>query len=259
MKKALYPAKNISCENVHLTTNSKVGSNVMTINFLPGGNPLIKKDGTVLTDIPGTCDGVCDSCENNGCYAVRDAKFHHNSVLPAVIENTLLLRNNIVELSNQIITALKNDQSIKMIRWHASGEIDSLAHWQMILGIAHIFPDRLFYIYTKRFEIVCPWLDNNNLPKNLILNFSVWHEYGLHEYLKYAHKENVKAFAFVDGQFDYESHGLHIETMCPAYIIDGYYKNGNKRVKRIDGMKCGICKNRCNCKGGFKVCGCIDH
>ena len=61
MKKAMYSATNIPCENVHLTTNSKVGSNVMTINFLPGGNPLIKKDGTVKGELARGVDKNLDA------------------------------------------------------------------------------------------------------------------------------------------------------------------------------------------------------
>ena len=68
--------------------NRKVGKGIYTINLLAGDTPLIKMDGTQLTNISGTCSGCCSNCKGD-CYAIRTQIFRNNNI-PYWADNTIL-------------------------------------------------------------------------------------------------------------------------------------------------------------------------
>ena len=87
---------------IHVTGgNAKIGKGVFNISLLPSDEPPTKKDGTILTNITGTCKGCCDGCKHD-CYAVKQAVYHHNSVVTAWGENTILARENMPEFFHQL-------------------------------------------------------------------------------------------------------------------------------------------------------------
>ena len=173
MKEAIYNIKN---NTIHISNgNHKLGRGLYNINLLPGDGPLYKKDGTLLTNVHGTCGGVCDGCKQY-CYAMRDTTRYHNTCIPAQGENKLLAVNNIKKYFGQLVEFLtQNQKKVKVFRFHSSGEIPSFQYFLEMNKLAAKFPKVHFYCYTKRFNI----LENytaiyGNVSKNLVVNCSEW-------------------------------------------------------------------------------------
>lgn len=188
--------------------NNKIGKGIWSFSTLPGNSDhmlfLSKNENELLTDIPGTCSKYCEGCAKDGaCYAWRDAKLHHNAVIRAWAENTVLLRNGKVwkllndflneknkkaqkilataseagTLNDDIIQQATDVAVVKTFRINVSGEIEDpedLIHWNAI-ALAH--PETTFGIYTKNFDALATYLDTfgNDGASNLVINVSEWH------------------------------------------------------------------------------------
>ena len=153
--------------------NSKLGKGVYAFNTLPGDKPLSTKDKGQLTNVYGTCGGCCDGCEKF-CYAVNDARRFHNTCIPSLGKNTVIMRNNLdngfKQLRQEIVA-----KKVKVLRWHSSGEIMSYDYLLRMVDIARDFPDMKCYVYTKRFAWVEQYLKENGMfPDNFICNISEW-------------------------------------------------------------------------------------
>lgn len=115
-------------------------------------------------------------------------------------------------------------------RFNQSGELENRAEFEGMCGIAVDHNGTPFYIYSKMFDLLTEMLLNGEVPKNMTVNFSIWHEQGIEEFLKVAHLPNVKAFVYCDknsdpvngwGPEEYALHGINIDTWCKAYGTDG--------------------------------------
>lgn len=174
MSNVLYPMAYEEGMKISLVKgNSKLGKGVYAFNLLPGAEPLSTKTKGKLTDIRGTCGGCCDGCENY-CYAVRDAKLYHNTVIPSVAKNTLIMRNDMdgcfKQLKEQLVSKKAN-----ILRYHSSGEIETYDQLLHMVRLATEMPQVKFYFYTKRFNILENYLKRNDkLPDNLVANVSEW-------------------------------------------------------------------------------------
>lgn len=212
--------------------NGKTGDEVHIFNTLPGEHPLTLKDGTVLTDIIGTCKGCCDGCEDL-CYAVGYTKRHHNTVIPAAAKNTLMVRNDLEGTFEQIQLYCKLKHP-KYFRFHSSGEIESYEYLLKMVELAEACPEVQYYFYTKRFAWVEKYLkEHGKFPKNLVCNISEWEDntngYDL---------PGLNRFVYDDGTHpEYESL-IH----CPAVAKGGYHT----------GITCSQC-GRCARNHGKKV------
>lgn len=174
MEKVLYeinydPAMTISL----VKGNSKLGKGVFAFNLMPGSKPIATKDKGQLTNVWGTCNGCCDGCEGN-CYAVRDARLHHNSVIPSVGKNTVIMRHDMDKGFKQIKEELTK-KKVKVLRWQSSGEIMNYNYLLHMVKLAVEFPSVQFYFYTKRFAFMEQYLKEcGELPDNLTCNISEW-------------------------------------------------------------------------------------
>ena len=133
--------------------NSKIGKTIYNFSTLPGNenNLLQLKDGTLLTNVPGTCSKHCENCFHSGCYAVNSARLHSNVVIKAWGENTLLLRKGIIwDKIDSYIN--KNQKKIKLWRINVSGEIGSVQEFEKWNNIAAKYPQIQFGLYTKNYE-----------------------------------------------------------------------------------------------------------
>ena len=191
MMKPLYVIK-LNEAKLHISKgNSKLGKGIYSFSTLPGNKDHLLYIGnkTLLTDVPGTCSKYCDGCAKDGaCYAWRDAKLHHNAVIKAWAENTILLRNKPDDLMNQIdqFIAAKNkkyaaskdekDLRVKTWRWNVSGEIEGIHHLKLMNDIAFKHPEVMFGIYTKNFDVLEEFLSGDNkIANNFVINISEWH------------------------------------------------------------------------------------
>lgn len=218
--------------------NSKLGKGVYAFNLLPGDEPISTKDKGQLTNVSGTCGGCCDGCKNY-CYAISDARRYHNTCIPSLAKNTLIIRHDMDKGFNQIKDEIVNKKA-KVLRWHSSGEIETYDYLLHMVKLAVELSDVKFYFYTKRFEFVEKYLNEcGELPENLICNISEW-------------KGNTKGFN-LDGlnKFVYDDGTdplLQSIPHCPA--VD---KNGHKT-----GISCDQCK-RCFSRNDGHVAAVYSH
>lgn len=217
--------------------NNKIGKGIYAFSTLPGNetHPIIV-NGEVMTDITGTCSHHCDSCFNSGCYAVKSAKLHHNAVIPAWSDNTLLLRSGrLFDLLKAYINVKQKSKSpIEIFRVNVSGEIideKDLAMWNE-LAILH--PEIKFGVYTKNFRAVDKFMKKHkNTADNFCINISEWHGVAKKLLEKYPNQFNV--FEYDDSNLknntltDSEKLRLASITHCPAVTNKGKHavdKNG---------------------------------
>lgn len=211
--------------------NSKLGRGIYTINLLPGDAPLTLKDGAQLTNIAGSCAGCCSGCKDV-CYAVRDAKRRHNTVIKSQGNNTLLARFDRPRFFADVQRFIDYNM-IAAIRVHSSGEFLSYDYFCDWMTIAAKNPDIKFYCYTKRFNFVERYLEaGNTIPENFTINVSIWKG-------NYANPHKLPEFIYDDGS-DPE---LASVPHCPASD-----RNGNKT-----GVTCASCRLCISAKPGQRI------
>jgi len=262
------PKYNITTENakLHITKgNSKIGKTIYSFSTLPGNKEhLLYVNGELLTDVPGTCTNLCEGCFG-ACYAVNSAKLHHNAVIRAWAENTLLLRNKPKDLFKEI-DALINRKNMRYLktgnlekrgittwRWNVSGEIQNVSELKLMNDLAKKHPEVQFGIYTKNFIALAKLLDEiRDTEPNFCVNISQWHHVADWFLSKYPGKCNV---------FEYDDSNLkHHELLeddvkrlaevkhCPAVTKQGHHA---KNAKGED-ITCDQCK-RCYNKRGWET------
>lgn len=202
--------------------NSKLGKGVFAFNLLPGDKPISTKDKGQLTNVPGTCRGCCDGCEKY-CYAVNDTRRYHNTVIPSVAKNTLIMRHDMDGTFKQLRENLKKKKA-KVLRYHSSGEIESYDYLLHMVKLAVDMPEVRFYFYTKRFEFMERYLKEcGPLPDNLVCNISEWKDN-----TKGYDLEGLNRFIYDDGTDETLKNVPH----CPAV---------NKKGRKT-GITCDQCK-----------------
>ncbi len=222
--------------HVHITQgNEKLGKSVWNISLLPGDEPLTLKCGVQLTNIAGTCNDCCDGCKGC-CYAINSAKLHHNRVIEAWGENTMLAREDPSTFFAELQTAIDRNE-IKVMRIHVGGEFFSYEYMMETIKFIQRNPETTFYFYTKRYE----WLEEiedefgSDLEKavpNLHPWVSEWHN-------NYANPRRFAEFHYDDGTDPELKNMFH----CPA--VD---KNGHET-----GVTCSMCKRCRRGKKGDKI------
>lgn len=248
---------------LHVTKgNSKIGKTIYSFSTLPGNKEhMLYAKGELLTDIPGTCTTLCDGCFG-ACYAVNSAKLHHNAVIRAWAENTILLREDPKGLFQQISDMItqKNakyyetkgvaPRGITTWRWNVSGEIQTYSELILMNDLAKRHPEVMFSIYTKNFVALAKLLDTlGETEPNFVINISQWHHVADEIIAKYPGKCNV--FEYDDSNLKH--HGLPEEdvsrlskiTHCPAVTKQGHHA----KTPNGEDITCDKCK-RCYRKTG---------
>lgn len=222
----------ISNPKLHISKgNSKIGKGIYSFSTLPGNEKhMIYVKGELLTDIPGTCTKHCETC-HNACYAFNSARLHHNAVIPAWAENTLLLRSKKLEKAmNEYLTA-KNKKKVKVeiLRVHVSGEFESVKDIEMWNRIAKQHPEVQFGVYTKNYEAVDKFMQKyGDTEQNFVVNISQWHGAADKFLAKYPGKFNV--FTYDDTNLkdcnlpEKEKERLAGLRRCPAVDAKGHHK-----------------------------------
>jgi hypothetical protein len=244
--------------------NAKIGKGIWSFSTLPGNEDhlLVTSTHGLLTDVPGTCSKYCDGCFNGGCYAVRDAKLHHNATIPAWAENTVLLRSGrlwdrldtFLTLKNgkacrilgqyykdacemkpdlppkeEVLAAARGIAVVKYFRIHVSGELedaDQLRRWN---ELAARHPETTFGMYTKNFDALAEFLDSGErLVDNFVVNVSEWH--GVAKAFLDAHPDcGLNVFEYDDslqkdcGLDEAEKARLAKVPHCPAVTKEGHH------------------------------------
>lgn len=229
--------------------NVKLGgekARVWTWSTLKGNEPIFVKVWNAF--IVGTCGKHCVGC-SKACYV--NASYRYGSVIYGHAKNTIAIRYLLPQLyerlRNQILKAKKKPD---LIRINQSGELQNKAELKMFCDLAREFPEIQFWLYTKNYEVITPALLNDEVPKNLTILISVWHENGIQTYQLLKEFDNVKAFVYDDKTFNYETAGIGINTYCKAYDENG---------KLDHNVTCDICKKCFNRNSSHKCIGCNAH
>lgn len=229
--------------------NIKLGGSMWSFSTMYGNHEIEVRKGNMIFVMKGTCGKHCKGCEGS-CYVPKS--YRYPSVIWSHARNTIAIRADIEQAERDLIGQIDRARNKpEVCRFDQSGEIESLAEARMFEHIAASHPEITFYCYTKCYDVIIPELLAGNVPDNLIILISIWHQYGIKEYLKVAHLPNVKAFVLVDNDWTaerYAKHGIIIETMCGAYDRKG------KMDHRVTCMACGKCF-----RGAVKVIGCYEH
>lgn len=223
--------------------NIKVGR-IFTWSTLMGDYTYKNLPGK-LKNIQGTCAN-CAGCKES-CYVRKSYRYPTTVFYHAA--NTWGLRNQLDKVEQDLARQLAKAHRtpINVVRLNQSGELENAEQLAMWCRLATKFSDKSFYIYTKMYDLVGSFLDQGLVPANMTILFSVWHEYGVNEYKKYAHLANTKAFVYDDGDVQ-----LPTKIYCPAYKLND--KGRPFMDHSMTCEKCGLCY-----KSKAKVIGCIDH
>lgn len=223
--------------------------------------------------VPGTCGEHCKGCFNpnnprcSTCYVmkslVRHTKRNEDGTVGDVLKNsctvklghayrtiamTMFRDKLLLSLDNQL-TRKRN--KFKIIRINEAGELTCYEDLEMWCELARRHPETIFYIYTKNYKAIRKALINGIVPSNFFINISIWHEYGIEEYLEMKDHPQIRAFCLVDKEWTiekYRSMGIEITAMCPAYDENGKM---NHNVTCDKCKMCASCINRC--------AGCNEH
>lgn len=119
----------------------------------------------------------CSECQKL-CYDIKAVLQYPNNVADARARNMALLLADRDEYFNRIIAAIKRRRKNKFFRWHVAGDITDIEYFDMMVKIARMFPDFIFWTYTKNYTVVNAWLaahgGRDALPGNFAVMFSEW-------------------------------------------------------------------------------------
>lgn len=223
--------------------------------------------------VKGTCGEHCKGCFNpdnpkcSACYVAKSYYMHTNrkpdgslgdiltdkcSVKRGHAYRTIAMTMFPQDLLESLDKQLTNKKKkFKVVRINESGELtcyEDLALW-CELGKRH--PETVFYLYSKNYKVVRQALINGIVPENLFINISIWHKFGISEYLEMKDHPQIRAFCLVDKKWTketYYSKGVEITSMCGAY---------DEKGKMNHAVTCAKCKK---CFSSNNKCvGCFEH
>lgn len=199
----------------------------------------------------GTCGHYCSGCKND-CYVKKS--YRYTSVRFSHIRNTLAILTDMAAAFSDLQTAIDNARrKPEIIRINQSGEIINSAYLSYWSDMARHNPDIVFWMYTKAYDVVIPALKAGQVPDNLTVLISIWHEFGIEEFISVDYLDNVKAFVYDDG-YDYESHDIIIQTYCMAYV-----RNTSGKMVLNHDVTCDKCRKCFNRSRKCTVIGCLAH
>lgn len=219
--------------------------------------------------VKGTCAGHCEGCfnpshpEKSPCYVTNSyrmyTKRNEDGTVGNIVTNecsvklghayrtlamTMYRDELLVRLDSQLTMKRKR---FEVIRINESGELTCKDDYYLWAELARRHPETTFYLYTKNYDVV----SKVDIPKNLYINISVWHESGVKEYLELKDNPQIRAFVLIDDKYTIEKYkelGLEVTSMCPAYDSNGKM---NHEVTCDKCKKCYSQRDRC--------CGCYEH
>lgn len=217
--------------------------------------------------INGTCGEHCKGCFNpenpkcSSCYVAKSYIKYTNRKEDGSIGNILtgkccvklghayrtiamtMFRKDLLLSLDKQLTEMK--KKLKVIRINESGELTCYEDLKLWCELGKRHPETVFYLYTKNYKVVRKALINAIIPSNLFINISIWHQFGIEEYLEMKDHPQIRAFCLVDKEWtreDYYTKGIEITSMCGAYDERGKM---NHAVTCDKCKKCYIASNKC--------------
>ena len=223
--------------------------------------------------IKGTCGEHCRGCFNpdnpkcSTCYVAKSYVKYTKRNADGTTGNILINKCS-VKLGHAYrtiaMTMFRDDlllsldkqlnkmrKKLDIIRINESGELTCYEDLNLWCELSRRHPETVFYLYTKNYKVVRKALINGIVPENLFINISIWHEFGIAEYLEMKDHPQIRAFCLIDKEWtkaDYYSKGIEITSICGAY---------NKEGKMNHEVTCDKCK-KCFSRN-HKCTGCYEH
>lgn len=138
--------------------NSKTGKNVINLNF----------------PIEYTCKHTCECYTEKACYAESGCYLYSDNQA-SYSENFNFFCAVDSETFCKAVQMAIEKMGFKLFRYFTCGDIVNYRFFECMVTIAKENPSVRFWSYTKKYEIVNRWLDENGtLPENLTIIFSHW-------------------------------------------------------------------------------------
>jgi len=116
----------------------------------------------------------CSECKFL-CYDIKACLQYPGTVIDARVRNWMILKKNRALYFSTIDKAISRRRANKYFRWHVAGDIIDIDYFDNMVDIARRHPDFIFWTYTKVYNVVNTWIDENgSLPENLHVMFSEW-------------------------------------------------------------------------------------
>ena len=134
------------------------------------------KTGPLCNDLAlPTCTCREDApCKATGCYCMKGRQTM-SKVVAAYTRNLRLYNADQEDFWEQVRFKVKH-RPFPLFRFFDCGDIADYDFFLGMIDLAKEFPDIKFMSFTKKYEIVNKWIDENgDLPENLNVVFSVWH------------------------------------------------------------------------------------
>lgn len=176
----------------------------------------------------------CKECKSF-CYDIKACMQYPCNVLTARVENLYMARYARRQYFQQIKDACSRRRANKFFRWHVAGDILDADYFVHMVEIARMFPDFVFWTYTKNYAIVNHYVATHGgnrhvaIPGNLSIMFSEW------DGLEMDNPYNFGTFSckLKDGN----------KNHAPEYF-DGLYKcPGNCDICKVAGRGCLVNEN----------------
>lgn len=134
------------------------------------------KTGPLCNDLAlPTCTCREDApCKATGCYCMKGRQTM-SKVVAAYTRNLRLYNTDQKDFWEQVRFKVKH-RPFPLFRFFDCGDIADYDFFLGMIDLAKEFPDIKFMSFTKKYEIVNKWIDENgDLPENLNVVFSAWH------------------------------------------------------------------------------------
>lgn len=173
------------------------------------------KIGALLNKIENS---VC-----HDCYALK-GRYIFPNVFEAMKNRYDNMLNNpywIEAMALQIALFNKGDK--KYFRWHDSGDLQSIDHFDKIVKIAQYLPNVNFWLPTREYKIISDWVKENmvddfstTIPENLVIRFSAHMIDSIKEVKNKTSRSIVASSEQIAKEFN--------STICHATKKDGSHK-----------------------------------
>ena len=173
--------KTVERENAYIVKigeNGKkfVEKNTVAFSFLNVSDGNSKTGNAVNFNLPieYTCGHACECYKSALCYAEQGCYcFADNQALYSENLNFFLDHTN-KEFIDGLQIAI-DYFNYSMFRYFTCGDIPNTRFFKCMVQLAKNNPSIRFWSYTKKYEIVNKWIDENgDLPENLTIIFSHW-------------------------------------------------------------------------------------
>ena len=134
------------------------------------------KTGPLCNDLAlPTCTCREDApCKATCCYCMKGRQTM-SKVVAAYTRNLRLYNTDQEDFWEQVRFKVKH-RPFPLFRFFDCGDIADYDFFLGMIDLAKEFPDIKFMSFTKKYEIVNKWIDENgDLPENLNVVFSAWH------------------------------------------------------------------------------------